>query len=136
MAGVSVKITLNQGQVNAMLAQTVVPATRKAGERTVMRARNNLAAKGRRRTGRLSASINAKVISANPHLPMVEVGSYLDYAIYQERGIGPVHAKPGRVLRFQPKGGGAFIFRPRTRGFSGAFFLRDAARQISVDDFL
>jgi len=73
---------------------------------------------------------------AEYHLSTYQVRSDLDYTVFQEGGIGPVHARPGHVLRFQPKGSAVFIFRPRTKGFKGGHFFRDAERAIRFTDFL
>lgn len=129
----------------AYISRTVVPnatdmTAKRAALKTRDRARANLKAADRMRTGALYRSITARkdrstgtrttyTVSAGKGLPD-------DRAIFQERGIGPVHAKKGKVLRFQPKGSSVFIFRPRTKGFKGAFYMKRARDAIRLEDFL
>jgi hypothetical protein len=92
---------------------------------------------GRVRTGALASSYReTRQPSSTVGVAGYEVGSLLDYAMLQEDGAGPSDAGPGRVLRFMPKGSSVFIFRRRTRGFSGAHQLRNAFNALSAQDFL
>lgn len=132
----STKITFDQSAITRLLSGTTDAASKRAAGRVADRANRNVVAKGRVRTGALSRSYRATKVSSGTTSATYEVGSPLGYASFQEDGIGPVHARPGGVLRFMPKGSSVFIFRPRTRGFSGAHQLRDAMAALTERDFL
>jgi hypothetical protein len=137
MPSAKVEVRLDTRLINPMLANLSDATAKRAAIRVRDRARSNVVAKGRVNTGRLLHSITARsMVRPAAGSARYAVGSSLDYASYQEEGIGPVHARPGHVLRFRPKGSAVFIFRPRTRGFPGAHFMRDAYRSIKLQDFL
>lgn len=137
MAVGGAKITLDQAKLGELLKNVTGASSKRAAEKTAARANANVRAKGRVRTGALAQSYRATPKStAKPDQAEYEVSSPLSYAGFQEDGIGPVHARPGGVLRFQPKGSSVFIFRPRTSGFTGAHQLRDAFRALTPADFL
>lgn len=52
---------------------------------------------------------------------------------YQEFGTGPIHAKPGGVLRF--RAGGQVVFARSTRGVPAVHFMRRAAESATLADF-
>lgn len=104
----------------------------RAAEKVQQQVVRNIVAAGRVRTGHLRDSISIRKMYGGVY----DVYTDVPYADFQEQGIGPVHAGHGKVLRFQPKGSSAFIFRPRTRGFPGAHFFHDAYRRITQRDFL
>lgn len=110
-------------------------AVMKAARTTAFRARMNVVQSGRVNTGALVLSIKEERALYGPTRSTWRVGSDLEYAIFQELGIGPVHARPGGVLRFKPKGAVAYIYRPRTKGFEGAHFLEDALRRLTAHDY-
>lgn len=134
--GTHVKVTLDKRLVNNMLYTVTDKSAKKAADITRDRARANLVAAGRVNTGKLLSSINVRKVSSVGPVTTYSVGTSVPYAGYQERGIGPVHARPGGVLRFKPKGMGSFIFRPRTKGFPGAYFMRNAYRSLTLRDYL
>lgn len=111
-------------------------ATMRAAGRARDRAKMNLTRAGRIDTGLLRQSIVAERVRSSNNSVTYRVGSPLDYAIYQEEGVrGPIYPRRARVLRFRPKGGGAYIFRPYVSGFPGAHYLRDAFAATSAQDF-
>ena len=99
------------------------------------RARANLLRARRYRTGALLLSIEVTEFRRRKGGAGFRVGSTLPYAYWQEEGIGPVYPVKAKVLRFRPKGSNTFIFRPRTKGFKGAHYLRNAFKSIKVQDF-
>lgn len=133
-----VTVRLNSSLINPILMNTANMSVKKAAEKTAQRANANVRAKNRVRTGALASSYVAKQARSTTgrFIAGYDVSSPLPYAKFQEEGIGPVVAKPGKVLRFQPKGMSTFIFRPRTKGFKGAFQLRDAYKALTLQDFL
>lgn len=137
MAQASFRLALDRTYISTTVQPRAAEMTAKRGaERTRDRARANLKAAGRMRSGKLHNSIQARKESERGGRVVYTVGSPLEYASYQEYGIGPVHARKGKVLAFKPKGSSVTIFRPRTKGFSGAFFLKKARDAITVNDFL
>lgn len=128
----NVQVTLDKSKLNPFL----VNVTEASAGRAAVRVRDRARANAPVRTGKLRDSIRFRTKTRTQDLTVIEVSSNVPYAKYQEYGIGPVHAAPGGILRFQPKGMSAFIFRPRTKGFKGKHFMRDAYRSISLSDFL
>lgn len=80
-------------------------------------------------TGALVQSIESIKIHSNTNEILYEVGSDLDYAIYQHEGIGPVVPRRAKVLRFKVEG--TYVFTKRTSGFEGIKFLTRAMEQYS-----
>lgn len=136
MPGTHVTVRLDKTKVNSLLYQVTDKGARKAAERTRDRAKAGIVAAGRVDTGRMLNGIRVTKGSTTPTRTEYRVGTSVPYAGYQEEGIGPVVARRGGVLRFRPKGSSVFIFRPRTRGFPGAHFMRNAYRSLSLRDFL
>ena len=145
MAGqrTSVQVTLDPRMINPMLVRVTDLSARRAAGRTRDRAKANLVAAGRIDTGRLLNSISARRTaevgmgpSPSPLATTYAVGTPVFYAGFQEHGIGPVYPRKAKVLRFRPKGSSVFIFRPMTRGFPGAHYLRDAYRALTLKDYL
>lgn len=128
-------ISVDQGAMDALRQQVSNETATRAAKVTRDRAKANLAAAGRINTAALWHSIHYRQIRSLPKGSAYMVGSTLPYAIFQEEGIGPVHARPGGVLRFRPVGQQGFIFRPRTKGFKGAFYLRHALDALTERDF-
>jgi hypothetical protein len=117
-----------------MLIRTNGEACRRAASRTVTRVRQNIIASGRVNTGRMLGSVSARV--AVPGIRTTwKVSVNEPYTIYQEKGIGPVTARPGGFLVFTPKGSSTVVFAKRTRGFEGAHFLEKALRDLRVRDY-
>lgn len=63
------------------------------------------------------------------------VGSRLKYAGWQNSGTGPIHARPGGLLRFRPKGSSVFIFRKFTRGVPATHFLTKPLKALRATEF-
>lgn len=131
----TMKTTLDRSAIERLLRGTSATAARKGAEKTKARVQANIRASGRVRTGKMHDSIEVVLVEEG-RVTTYAVRSTLDYTYYQEEGIGPVVARPGKVLRFQPKGSAVFIFRPRTKGFAGAHFFRNAMREMKLSDFL
>jgi hypothetical protein len=83
-------------------------------------------------TGLLRSDISARpVIVAG--LPAARIGSGVRYAAWVHDGTGiygprrtRIRARPGRVLRFKPKGSARFIFRVSVKGMRPNRYLADA----------
>lgn len=125
-------IRLDHGAIQRLVEDSSDAALESAATVTANRARINLSNKGRHSTGRLGQSIQAR--KAGPF--QWTVGSFLEYAIYQEEGVrGPVYPRRAKVLRFKPKGASQFVFARFTKGFPGAHYLRDAYQSLTEADF-
>lgn len=110
-------------------------AVQRAAGRARDYARQNITEAGRVDTGRLRNSIRYEQRSRAGRTANYAVGSDLDYAIFQERGTRAHGPRRARVMRFKPKGGGAFVFASHVRGVTGAQFMQKALRKLSVRDF-
>lgn len=84
-----------------------------------------------KRTGRLAASISVKLVPRLTGLA-VEVGTGLDYALYQHEGTGvygprhsPIRPRRGKVLVFAGRSGGT-VYARSVRGARPTKFLERA----------
>lgn len=129
----AVRVTLDSAALARVVEDAADASLEAAAGVTVNRARINLAAAGRRDTGALAQSIQARRETAFRWT----VGSFLHYAIYQEEGVrGPIYPRRAKFLRFKPKGATSFVFARSVRGFPGAHYLRDAAQALTEQDFV
>lgn len=128
------KIKIRQPAVRRVQVETSNKTSRKAADKTQDRVRQNMRKKGRVRTGAMVASVRTTPLQVGVQT-WYRVHSDLDYTVYQEEGVGPQFARHGKVMRFQPKGSGVFVFARRTKGFKGGHFFRDAYRDVRVQDF-
>lgn len=106
--------------------------SRRAAEKTRDRARKYAP----KRTGALARSIVFRRTRQTNDITEYQVGSPLKYAEYQERGTGPIIARPGGLLRFTSPTSGLPVYARRTRGVPAKHFLQKAAREIKLSDFL
>lgn len=98
-------------------------------------AKRIIAAEGRVDTGRMMNTLSSRRVRQTSNGSVYEVGSDLDYAIYQHEGVrGPVRPRRAKVLRFTGRGG-AVVFAPQTAGFSGIKFLTRALEGLRPEDF-
>lgn len=107
----------------------------KAARVTEKRARRNLRRAGAYRTGNLLRNTRAGVVRSTTTGDAVYVEAATFYALWVENGRGPVHARPGGVLAFVPKGGSRVIFRTSVGPAKGIKFLRRALDDLTIDDF-
>lgn len=81
-------------------------------------------------TGRLRSSISLVVGHTAGGELDVTIGTNVEYAMWVHEGRGPVYARPGGVLRWEPKGGGAPIFRRSAGPARAQPFLTDAMQTV------
>lgn len=135
-ARATLRIEWDNAALGELKGKAIKATSRRAADKTKQRVQQNIRASGRVRTGRMVNSVAVTVARQDNNRLTYYVGSTVPYATWQNDGIGPVHAKRGRVLAFQPKGSSVVIFRPRTRGFTGAHFYEKALRALTKRDFM
>lgn len=126
-----VRVNINHAKAQAYAREKGRVSVLRAAQTTQRRARANLVSAGRVNSGALLGSIDIRVTGTMRYT----IGSDLHYAIYQEKGIGPVVPVRAKVLRFKPKGSNTFVFARRTRGFEGAHYMAKAYRSLTLADF-
>lgn len=126
-----VRIDIHHERAQRTINKYAAASTRRAAGFAQRRAKANLTAAGRINSGALRGSIDVRQIGPT----RFSIGSDLHYAIYQEKGIGPVVPVRAKVLRFKPKGSNTFVFAQRTRGFDGAHYLEKALRSLTMREF-
>lgn len=136
MGRTQVKVSIDRAALNSFLGTTLHRAVQAAAVRSTARARSYITAAGRVEFGRLRDSVTWRPKTLTNRRVEYEVGSWLHYAGYQERGIGPVYPVRAKVLRWRLKGTNVYIFRPRSSGFRGAFYMRDTLRALNPGDFI
>lgn len=127
----NVRTIINQREMNRLLYGSdgaVVPEVRKVTRRTQAGAKRRV----RVDTGLLRSSIFERV-SVRPGMVVGEVGSLVEYALYEHEGTGiygprgrPIRPKRGQYLRFRARRGryaGQIIFVHEVRGSPGTKFL-------------
>jgi hypothetical protein len=136
-SSVRVTININDRRALRLVNTTTDECAKRAAHHAQRRAKAGIVAAGRVRTGAMLASIRVKKMrNPSPLSSSYRVGSDLKYTVYQERGVRAVHARPGGVLVFKPKGVNSFVFARSTKGFPGAHFMRDAVRSLTVSSFV
>ena len=132
----NVRITWNRAEFDRITEhQTVPQAVWRAAGRVRDRAKVGITQAGRIDTGAMRNSIVALRLRARGGV-WYEVGSNLPYTIYQHEGTkGPIVPRRAKVLRFKGSSG-SYVFPKQVRGVTGAPFLTDALRTLTVNDFL
>lgn len=129
----SVRIKLNQAAIRSLSdpGGTIDQAVRRAAGKTRDEAKAIVTSEGRIDTGLLRNSIRTQRVG-DAHW---QVGSDVDYALYQHEGVRPFGPKRKRFLRFIPKGGSTYVFAKRVRGFRGIKYLTRALDRLTARDF-
>lgn len=128
---VQVRVRLKDGAMVAAVERLGSTMTLRAARAAQEEARWNIAKHGRNRTGAMSQGIKIEKIGAMRY----RVIATEPYSIFQEKGVRPFSAKPGKFLVFMPKGGTSLVFAKRVKGFKGIHFMRDAMRSLRKEDF-
>lgn len=136
MAGVHIRFTMNQQEFHRMMdSGTIAQATWRAAGKVRDDAKRELTSQGRIDTGKLRQSIVGRRVRGSGTGILYEIGSPLDYAIYQHEGTKDHGPRTARILRFKPKGSGVFVFAQRVRGVTPSKFLTRALQRLTVSDF-
>lgn len=134
--GIRVRVNIDSARVAAEVGSIVQNSVQHAAREARERAKANLVAAGRMDTGKLHQSINFRKSRGNYPVTTYNVGTPLQYGLYQEVGTqGPITPKNSKFLRFKPKGSNTFVFARSVRGIDGAHYLRDAVQSMTVSDF-
>lgn len=145
---VTVRLDLSNLRLQATRRGVPVPGHGGLAEQSLRRAagtvrdrtKRNITNKGRVDNGRMRQSVDYHITNSIGNRLTAEVGIYVSYADYQEngtanQGTGFIYPRRAHLLRFKPSGGGAFVFAKRVHGVKPGYFLRDAMRSLSAEDF-
>jgi hypothetical protein len=133
----TVKVSINQAAVVRVVGPQADQAAYRAAQRTRSRAVANINALGRTNTGLMKNSIRVRKDEAS--LALVKaytVASTAPYTAYQEFGTrahGPRHRK---MLAFQVRGRGPWVFAKFVRGVRPGQFMRNALKALTPKDYL
>jgi len=129
-------IKWNEAEFNRILEQQTVPqAVWRAVGKVRDRAKANITTSGRVDTGALRQSIVGRRLRGGKGGVWYQVGSDLDYAIYQHEGTqGPIYPRRAKVLRFTGSSG-TYVFAKQVRGIEGVKYLTRALESLTVADF-
>lgn len=123
--------------ITEMLIRESDAAAHRAAILTSNRARQAVYDSGRRRTGRMAASIGNQRRGAAGLVTEYEVGSPSKIFEWQDQGVeGPIVPKKAKVLRFQPKGRSFYVYAMSTKGIPAGHFMRTAFKQLRTEDFI
>lgn len=129
-------ITWNEAEFKKILeTQTVPQAVWRAAGKVRDRAKANITAAGLVDTGALRQSVVGRRLRDGKSGVWYEVGSDLEYAIYQHEGTkGPIYPRRAKVLRFTGSSGG-YVFARQVQGVKATKFLTQALESLTVADF-
>lgn len=117
------------------LEDLAVSGTRRVAGKVRDRSKEIITSEGRVDTGAMRQSIESVEVSRSGGKVTFEVGSRLEYAIYQHEGVeGPIYPRRAKVLRFKPSGSSSYVFSAYSSGFAGIKFLTRALNDVSADD--
>jgi hypothetical protein len=118
----AVRVTINQGAVNAMLRSPsgfVARDIMRRGHRVRTAAMPHIGVD----TGRLRSSVTVELVMRGG-VPCSKIGSKVNYARPHHDGHGWIYPKkPGGVLVFKPKGSATVVFATKVRPVAGTHFL-------------
>lgn len=129
----TIKVHLDRATLRALGVKYAAETSERGAKQAEMKARRYIIQGGRIRTGEMLRKVKAEP-TVNPTTWRVTAAA--EHSWYQEKGVRPFQASRGKVLRFQPKGSGVFIFRPRSKGFQGIHFMKKAVDGLTMQDFL
>lgn len=131
-----VRVRLDRSALQRVVHDAADRAAANGAEAALRYARQELVQAGRVNTGNLLASLVKVKVEDTGWRVRYLVGSPLEYAIYQEKGVGPIKPMTAQVLRFKPKGSSSFVFAHSTKGFEGAHYMQKAVNRVKLRDFL
>jgi len=126
------RVRINDTEFARMMspAGDVGKATRRAAGRVRDRAKKNAPVL----TGALRSSIVSTLTVQTGSKITYEIGSPVAYAIYQEKGVGPIFARRAPFLHFKTRGG-SWVQTLSTGGVPAVHYLEDAIDSLSEADF-
>lgn len=134
---VRVNVKFDDRRARELVSKAVSNGTQRAAQKTSVRAKANVVRAGRVDTASMMSAINAKEISNDGIRCTWRVSTGTPYSIYQERGVvGPIYPVRAKALRFKPKGASGYVFARSVKGFSGAHFMQNAYKALTIRDFL
>lgn len=84
-------------------------------------------------TSRVAPGGTTITVEVGPDLGQLEGST--DYPLIVHQGRGPIVPRRAKVLRFQPKGTGAYVFRPRVGPARPKPFATNALARMTDADF-
>ena len=129
------QVKISGPKLDRYIAQLESEATKKAADVTVDRIKRYIVQAGRVRTGRMLRSVRARKVPGTSNPTMYRVTVDVPYYKYQNFGVRPFTAKPGKFLVFTPKGGRGVVFAKKVKGFKGGHFSERARDALSLRDF-
>lgn len=143
MARARVSVTVDDAALRELYAGQVADGTRRAAGRVRDRAKVEITTAGRVDTGQMRNATVAESVRVDGAQVRSRVITEVDYALIQHEGASDPIIRPrrARVLRWRPKRGGAFVFRPQVRSVHPANptrpvpFLTNALERLRSGDF-
>lgn len=129
------KVRINSAKLQATLMELSTQAAGRAANVYREKLREEISASGRINTGEMFTNIRIEPGPPGTQSATWRVIPEADHFRFQDQGTNGVPARPGRVLRFKPKGSGVFVFAKSTKGISAANFLRKTAARMRPNDF-
>jgi len=125
------RVVVHRGAIDAMMSPSgeIGRAAARAAGRVRDRAKENATVD----TGLMRNSIVSELMPSGPTRIAYRVGTSVEYAIWQELGTPPIHARRAPFLVF--KVGGRWVRTYSTKGVPAAKFLTHAIEAVSMEDF-
>lgn len=128
-------VHIDSAKLNRALKNMSDAASAKAAHKLRQRIRTEILASGRIDTGEMMERIDVHKTVPHPKQGRYRVVPKTKQFKFQNDGTRGSHAKPGRALRFKPKGSSVFIFRKKTGPIPAAHFLEKAKRRMTPHDW-
>lgn len=143
MVSARVSVTVDDAALADLYAGQVADGTRRAAGRVRDRAKVEITKAGRVDTGQMRNATVAESVRVDGAQIRTRVITQVEHALVQHEGASDPIIRPrrARVLRWRPRRGGAFVFRPTARSVHPANptkpvpFLTNALARLSPDDF-
>jgi hypothetical protein len=133
--GRQVRVRIDDAAIIRIAGVFSKQAAERAAKTTAQRAARNVIAMGLVNTGALAASFRVRDVTTITLLPKFIVYSTEPTAKYPEFGRGPIVARPGKMLRFKPKGMSTFVFAKKVGPVQAYGFMKKAKQQLRPSDY-
>ena len=128
-------VRINSSKLYRVVHKMSQDASERAAHKLRERIRAEIIQSGRILTGEMMERIDVERAIPHPFEGRAHVQPKTKQYHFQDDGTRGTPYRPGRILRFRPKGSGVFIFRRSTGPITAARFTDKAARKMRPHDW-
>lgn len=127
---VKLKVKIDRAKLERMKVKFSLEATRNVAMAGRRKARTIITQEGRKDTGEMWNGVQVEQVGRTGH----RLVSKADHSIFQEKGVKPFSAKPGKVLVFKDHKTQTLVFTKKVKGFDGIHFMERAMKSLKARD--